>query len=131
MLVKTLYSGLLGGLVIIVWTFLVNGIFGFQARIDFNRIPNEKQVYQTLKEQIVEPGRYIFNPELTPEMRFPDGEPVFSVLYGGIGHEAAGFNMLLGLASFIIAPIIGAWMLSQTSRKFKSSYPKKSSFSPQ
>ena len=118
-------AGILGGVVLIVWTFVVNGILGFQASIDMKRIAAERQVYETLREHIVDPGRYICNPEVTPEGRFPDGEPVFSVLYGGVGHESAGALMVVGLMVFLLAPIIAAWMLSQTSERVVASYPRK------
>ena len=118
-------SGLLGGVVFIILTFVVNVIFGFKSNMDMKQIPNERQVYEILKENIIEPGRYICNPELTSEKPFPDGEPVFSVLYSGVGHESAGRLMLIELVVFFLAPIIGAWMLSQTSRRFMSSYPRK------
>jgi len=32
-------------------------------------IPAEREVYELLKEKIEEPGRYVFNPELTYERR--------------------------------------------------------------
>jgi hypothetical protein len=118
-------AGLLGGVVLIVWTFVVNGLLGFQARIDMKSIEAERTVYEVLKEHIVDPGRYLFNPALTTEERFPDGEPVFSVLYGGVGHESAGRFMLVGLVVFFLAPIIGAWLLSQTSGRVLASYPRK------
>ena len=89
------------------------------------RIETEHQVYDILNEHITESGRYIFNPELTSEGRYPDGEPVFSVLYGGVGHESAGRFMLVGLVLFFLGPIIATWMLSQTSRHTLSSYPRK------
>ena len=108
-----------------VWTFVVNGILRFQANIDMKRIPAEREVYELLKEHIADPGRYIFNPEVTPEGRFPDGQPVFSVLYGGTGHESAGGLMWVGLAVFLLSPMIGAWMLTQTSERVKSSYGRK------
>jgi hypothetical protein len=122
---KVISAGMLGGVVLIAWTFVVNAMLGFQARIDMKQIAGERQVYETLKEHVVDPGRYICNPELTPTGRFPDGEPVFSVLYGGVGHEAAGRLMLVGFVLFFLAPIVGAWMLSQTSERVKSSYPRK------
>ena len=125
MLKKVISAGVLGGLVVIVWTFLVNGLFGFQARIDMKRIPGEREVYEMLKAHIVDPGRYSINPGLTSDGRFPGGEPVFSVLYGGVGHEAAGRLMLLGLVVAFIASILGAWMLSQMSARILSSYPRK------
>lgn len=125
MLKKVIVPGLMGGVVVIVWAFVVNGILGFQARIDMKQIADERQVYAILKEQIVEPGRYVCNPALTPEGRFPDGEPVFSVLYGGVGHEAAGGLALLGLVIFLISPMVGAWLLSQASARVISSYARK------
>lgn len=118
-------AGLLGGVVLILWTFVANGVFGFQSRIDMRQLSAEAQVYETLKEHIRIPGRYTVNPQLTAEGRFPDGEPVFSVLYGGVGHEAAGSLMLLGLVLFLLTPVIGAWMLSQTSVRVLSSYGRK------
>ncbi len=125
---RVISAGLLGGVVLMVWTFVVNGLFGLQARIDMKQIVAEREVYDVLKKNVVDPGRYICNPELTPEGRFPDGEPVFSVLYGGVGHESAGGLMLFGLVVFIFAPIIGAWMLSQTSERVMSSYSRKVMF---
>jgi hypothetical protein len=93
--------------------------------MDMNQIPNESLVYETLKANIVEPGRYTCNPEPTPDGRFPQGEPVFGVLYSGVGHESAGGLMLFDFFSLLLAPIIGAWMLSQTSQRVMSSYMRK------
>lgn len=122
---QLIFSCLLGGVVLIILNFVVNGIFGFKSNMDMKQIPNEQQVYEILKENIIEPGRYICNPELTSEKCFPDGEPVFSVLFSGIGHESAGGIMLFKLFLFFLAPIIGSCMLSQTSEKVLSSYPRK------
>lgn len=124
MVKRIVVAGLLGGLVMIGWTFVINGILGFRVAIDMNRIDNERLVYEVLKHNITKPGRYIFNPEMT-EAGFPAGEPVYSVLYGGSGHEAAGMLALMMLPIAFIAPMIGAWMLSLTSRRVLSSYPRK------
>jgi hypothetical protein len=125
MMKRVIGAGLLGGMVLIVWTFVVNGLFGLQASIDMKPIPAEQQVYRTLKEHIVHPGRYICNPGLDADGRFPPGEPVFSVIRGGMGHESAGGLMLFGLALFFLAPMIGAWLLSRASRRVLASYPRK------
>lgn len=118
-------AGVLAGIVLTVWAFVVNGLLGFQARIDMKRISSERQVYELLRESIPAPGRYACNPPLTPEGRFPEGQPVFSVLYGGMGHEAAGRLMLVGLASFFLAPLLGAWLLSHASAEVLKSLPRK------
>ena len=125
MLKKVIYPGLMGALVLIVWTFLVNGIFGFHSSMHMNKLAAEREVYEVLKAHVREPGRYAVNPELTPERMFPENEPVFSVLYGGMGHEAAGGQALLGLFGFLLAPILGAWLLSQCSMEVLQSYAKK------
>jgi hypothetical protein len=125
MMKKVIVAGLLGALVLIVWTFVVNGILGFKAGIDMKQVPNEREVYEVLKENVTEPGRYVCNPEVTSERRFPDGEPVFGILYGGMGHEGAGGMMWFGLVIYILSPIIAAWMLSQASALVLSSYLRK------
>ena len=50
---------------------------------------------------------------------------MFSILYGGMGHEAAGGHMLIGLVVFLLAPMVAAWMLSQTSERVMRSYTRK------
>lgn len=125
MLKKVIIAGLLGGLTLIIFVFFVNGIFGFRSRMDMKNIPNQSQVYELLKQNIVEPGRYISNPELNASGTFPENEPVFSIIYGGMGHEAAGAQSLFKLLFAFIVTTIGAWLLSLTSEKIISSYPRK------
>jgi len=128
MVKMVLVAGLLGAVVLIVWTFVLNGILGFQSSIDMNRVAAESQVHEVLKDHVVEPGRYIFNPDPAVEGEPPGEGPVFSVLNGGVGHESAGSLMLVGLVVFLLAPMIGAWMLAQTSSRVRSSYVRKVMF---
>ena len=125
MLKKVIVSGFLGGIVLILWTFVVNGLFGFRSSIDMKQIPDEGQVYEVLKESIIDPGRYVVNPDLTTTGIFPGGEPVFSIQYSGMGHEYAGKMALFQLAIFFVAPILAAWMLSVTSARILNSYAHK------
>lgn len=122
MLRKVIVSGLLGGAILIAWAFVVNGVFGFRSKIDMKPISNERQVYETLKAYIVEPGRYICNPELSSSGTFPREEPVFSIHYSGMGHEFAGRLMFFQLALFLLAPMIAAWMLSVASERMLARY---------
>jgi hypothetical protein len=119
---KVFVSGLVGAVVLLVWTFVLNGLLGFHARLAMKQVPNEREVYNLLKTTITEPGRYLCNPALTPEGRFPENQPVFGVQYSGSGHEAAGLGAILGLIQFLILPWIGAWMLSKTSELFRSRF---------
>jgi hypothetical protein len=125
MLRRILFPGLLGGLVMIVWAFAVNGIFGFKSSIDMKQIPNEREVYEVLKQNITEPGRFACNPALTDSNVFPSGEPVFSILNGGVGHEAAGALALFQLPLFFFIPILAVWILSRADNAVLSSYPQK------
>lgn len=124
MVKRILVAGLLGGLVMIGWTFVVNGIFGFRVALDMNRITNERLVYEVLKLNFTEPGRYVLDPP-SEEPGLPPEGPVYSVLYGGVGHEAAGMMTLLHFPLAFLVPAIGAWMLSLGSARLLSSYPRK------
>jgi hypothetical protein len=120
-----LSAGLLGAVVLIAWTFVVNGVLGFQSRLDMKQIPAERQVYEVLQQHIVEPGRYIFNPPSTTAGQPPGEGPVFSALFSGVGHEAAGGLMVVGLVGFLLAPLLGAWLLAQASDQILASHLRK------
>lgn len=115
-------AGILGGVVLILWNFILNGLFGLNARINMKQIPQERKVYELLKETIVEPGGYVCNPELNSEGMYPENVPVYTIQYSGFGHEAAGIEALLGLILFLITPILGTWMLSFMSERIISSF---------
>ena len=122
---KVIIAGLLGGLVLIIWSFVVNGLLGFGSSINMKQVQNERPVYEMLKENVTQPGRYVVKPEATTEGRFPDEDPVYSVLYSGMGHGTAGGHMFAGLAVFFLVPMIGAWLLTQASNRVLSNYLKK------
>jgi hypothetical protein len=90
------------------------------------QVPNEAQIYQILKQNITEPGRYLCNPPLTESNIFPENEPVFSILYGGMGHEAASpFSFILDFLYAFITATLYAWLITLTSGRIISSYPGK------
>lgn len=122
---RVFIAGLLGTVVFIAWGTIVNGLLRFRSSIDMNVVPNESRVYEILKQNITEPGRYTCNPEVIPHEGFPGDEPVFGILYSGMGHGTAGRLMLVHLLVFILTPVIAAWMLSLTSARILSSYPRK------
>ena len=49
---RVVVAGLLGAVALMAWTFVVNGSFGFKARIDMNTLPAEPYVYEMLKEHV-------------------------------------------------------------------------------
>jgi hypothetical protein len=42
---KVVVSGLLGFVVLFAWGFIVNGVFGFNSRVNMKQIPDGRQVY--------------------------------------------------------------------------------------
>jgi hypothetical protein len=122
MMKRVLIPGLLAAVVYFLTTFVANVMFGFSNRITMKQVPNERAVYEVLRDNVTEPGIYLCNPALTADRRFPDNEPAYGIHYSGIGHESAGLGGILGLFIVIAAPIIATWMLSVTSERFISSY---------
>ena len=122
MLKRVLVSGILGAIVLMVWTFVTSAIFGFNVKVKMNQVPNERAVYSVLKENVVAPGAYVVNPEPVPGKGYPSGEPVFGLHYSGFGHEAAGRMVLFHPMILLVSSIVVAWLLSMTSRRVLSRY---------
>jgi hypothetical protein len=125
---RVLSAGLLGAVVMFLAAFVVNGIFGFTARLELRPVPNEAAVYALLKEAIVEPGGYVANPAVVPGQGFPPNEPVYRIRYAGIGHEAAGRLELLGLVVVLVATTLAAWIASIASGRVLSSWARRFGF---
>jgi len=119
---KVIVAGLLGGIVMIVWLVIVDGFLGFQRGIEMNQLDDERAVYAFLVEHAPEPGRYVVNPEVSADRAFPEDDPVFAVQYSGLGHADAGQEVLLGLVVVFLAPVLGAWLLSNASDRILSRY---------
>ncbi len=111
MMKRVIVAGVAGSVVLAVWTIVVNGVFGFKARIDMKQPPNERQVYEVLKANVTEPGRYVCNPPLT-DTGFVLNEPMYAIQYAGFGHEAAGQESLMHMLFGLLATVLAAYMLS-------------------
>jgi hypothetical protein len=125
---RVLSAGLAGAAVMVVTAFVVNGVFGFTARLELRPVPNEAAVYPLLKESLVEPGGYVANPPVVPGRGFPPNEPVFRIRYAGVGHEAAGRLQLLRLAVVLVATTLAAWIASMASGRVLASYARRLGF---
>jgi hypothetical protein len=119
---RVLIGGLLGGIVMILWLVVADGILGLKRSIDMKTLPNERTVYAFLSEHVTEPGRFICNPEVVPNQGFPGDDPIFAVHYTGLGHDDAGQEVILGLVYAFLAPIVGAWLLWNASTRVLSRY---------
>ena len=128
MIKKVFWAGLLGALAMIVFSFLVNGVFGLNSRLNMKPLPAEREVYEALKKAVTQPGHYNCNPALTAEGRFPDSEPVFTVVNSGFTHGAAGASLLKDLGLTLLAAFISTGMLAMASPRVLASYAGKCLF---
>lgn len=125
---RVLVAGLLGGLVMILWMIVADGLLGFKRGIEMKQLPQERTVYAFLVDHVTQPGRYVLNPEVVPERGFPGQEPIFAVHYTGLGHADAGQEMLVGLLVLLVSPIVGAWLLSNGSTRVLARYGSRVAF---
>lgn len=122
MLRRVLLSGTLGFIVLLAWTVVANAIFGLRARVELNRLEDERRVYDVLKESITAPGVYVVNPAPTADGRFPAAEPVFSVVYTGFTHDAAARSFWAELATGLVSALLVAALLSHASPRVLARY---------
>ncbi len=123
MVFRTLVAGILGFVVLAVWTFTVNSVFFFTARMEMNRVLDEPAVHRVLTTNVPAPGAYLVNPRLTADGRFPGGEPVFGVTYSGMGHEAAGPMMLVNMVLGLVSAWLVAGLLAAASPRVLGTWP--------
>ncbi len=128
MIARTTTVGALGFVVLVVWTFVVNGMLGFTARVEMNRVADEPAVYKVLSQNIRTPGVYLVNPALTAERQFPLDQPVFRVSHSGRGHEAAGWMALVDIATAFVTALLVAWLLLMASAGALSSWARRAGF---
>lgn len=119
---RTILAGLLGGTALMAWFVIVDGLLGFRRGTDMNRLADEREVHAFLSEHVPDPGRYVVNPEVAAGQPFPGSEPVFGVQFSGLGHEDAGREVLVGLLVMLLAPVVGAGLLTHASSSVLSRY---------
>jgi hypothetical protein len=110
--------------VLFAWTMLTNGILGLNSRINHKRIPNDRMVYEVLRQSIIEPGGYVL-PHGPPQTEDPADEPLFGVHYTGMGHESAGKTFRVRIVTAIIASLLAASLLAAASDRVLASYGKR------
>lgn len=106
----------------IIWLIVADGILGLKRNIEMSQLPDERVVYAFLSEHVSEAGRYVLNPEVLPDQRFPGDVPIFAVHYSGLGHDDAGQELIIGLVIALLAPVVGAWLLGNASTRVLSRY---------
>ncbi len=122
---KVLLAGLLGAVAMMLFSFVVNGIFGFHSRLNMKRLASERELYERLKQEITQPGHYICNPALNAEGRFPEQEPVFTIVASGFTHGRAGASALKDLLAAFLGSLVATGLLAMASPQVLASYPRK------
>ncbi|MFH1327542.1 MAG: hypothetical protein ABIH76_01620 [Candidatus Bathyarchaeota archaeon] len=119
---RTIFAGLIGGVVLIIWLIIVDGILGFKRDIEMKHLSDERLVYNFLNEHVTKPGRYVCNPEFLPGQDFPGDDPIFVVQYSGLGHSDAYQEMLVGIIVAFLASFLGALLLANASNRILSKF---------
>lgn len=124
---RILLSGLLGGIVILVWQIISTSLLPLSGDLP-SPIPNDKEIHTALKEKITEPGIY-FIPDHPEENQdsYPDyeNEPLFFIYFAGTTPDTVFGQMIFELFSILFTPIIAAWMLSVTSDSILTKYSRR------
>ena len=123
---KTISTVFTGCFTLIVWAGLINGIQGFRYLINVKKAPELATVDNSVKEHIAEPGRYLCIMPFKVENIYPEGMPVFSVIYSGTEHKATiPLEIIIPYLLTIISIFICALLLSPVSDKIVPGYPRK------
>ncbi len=132
---RILFSGLSGGLAMLVWLFVTNAVLPFKTTLIHKTLPFQSQleVHGALKEAITEPGTFSI-PYLSQdeEGRFPDyrNQPVYTVIFEEYSHGGGGGGSIMSslplvLLAIFLPPLLAAWMLSVASAAFSSRYSRR------
>jgi hypothetical protein len=109
-LIKT---GLLAGLVGILWTMLTLGLIPVRDSMGWKEVPNEVAVLEALEVNLPETGLYLVPGHSPPDSLFrsrhSDG-PIFRVHSLRNGTEGP-IRALISILSLLLAPLIPAWFL--------------------
>jgi hypothetical protein len=119
---RVLIAGLVGGIVLIAWFVVADGILGFKRSVEMSSLGEEREVYAFLAQHVTTPGRYVCNPEVSPGAGYPGDAPIFAVQYSGLGHADAGQEIIVGLVAALLACTAGAWVLAHASSAIMSRY---------
>lgn len=126
---QILLAGLLGGIVILMWSIVSQTMLPFKRYYTLKTFPDQLEIHRLLKERITQPGIYVcpyFSTyEEAIQLESYGDQPIFSISYTGATHNTVGSLLSLCVLAIFVAPTIAAWMLSVTSPKILSSYARR------
>lgn len=107
-------SGLLAGVVCLVWTVLSQGVLPFRDEWGYKEVPEEEAVLEALDRGLPETGLYLVPGHSPPDSlfraRYEEG-PVFRVhsLRDGAGGV---LHVVVSIVALLLAPLIPAWFVA-------------------
>ncbi|MGD8277461.1 MAG: hypothetical protein PVH00_05515 [Gemmatimonadota bacterium] len=125
---RILLAAVLGTVALFFWNGVANTVFRLGPRLEMRQVPDERAVYEIVRQRVTEPGGYTLNPALTAAGEFPQDEPVFGLHYSGFGHEAAGTLMLVQILLAFGGTLLAALLLMATSERVRSHFPGRLAF---
>jgi hypothetical protein len=115
---RIILAGLLGTLVIVIWTFLSFTVLPV-GRTSIRPVPDQVELHAALKARITEAGTYACPYVTSPEeaARIPNylDEPLYEITYKGHTHNTVPGFKNLGTLSILLAPLLAAWLLTEAS----------------
>ena len=107
-------TGLLAGILCLVWTAISNGLIPIRHKIGYMEARNEAELISLLDRSLDDTGLYLVPNDAPPDSLFRsryEAGPIYRIHAlqqgaGGIPHVAVSVLALL------LAPIIPAWVLS-------------------
>lgn len=119
-------AGALGGVVMLVWLFISNAMLPLKSNMIHRVVPNQLEVHEVLKQNIIAPGTYSClyltreEEALMPNYR---SQPIYSITYSGSTHGEPGSAAdFLPIVLIFAATTAAAWMLSVASPGVRSTY---------
>ena len=115
---KTVFtSGLLGGVVMLVWTAVWFGLNPYFHDVTAGEIPDEDVVFSTIAERLEETGIYSYPYDVPADSAFHaqfEAGPILQILFQSEGGAAPSETIsYLGVVlAYLLVPIIPAWILS-------------------
>jgi len=115
MKVRFVRSGLIAGLIGVLWTILTLALIPIRDSMGWKEVPNEAVVLQVLDENLSETGLYLVPGHSPPDSLFrsrhSDG-PLFRIHSLRNGTEGP-IRAFISILSLLLAPLIPAWFLAK------------------
>ena len=111
---RVITTGLLAGVLCLVWTSISNGLIPIRHELGYKEVPGEAELLQILDAHLDETGLYLVPNDAPPDSLFRaryESGPIYRIhsLQAGAGGTP---HVAISVLALLFAPIIPAWLLS-------------------